>query len=178
MSSEMTTGNFPMTTTQSQSEDKAHADIALVCALAIEVDPLLERCEKVRKYTGGKFVFRGGRYDQIRLALPEELKVSRRVMAERDQILAEAGDQAQRVVEQAQEQVAQLVNQHSIVRTAENQAQALMDRVEREAQDTRSQADDYAFRVLSSLNNRLLQIGNLVQEGLAELRPERRRPDQ
>ena len=28
--------------------------------------------------------------DQIRLALPEELKVSRRVMAERDQILAEA----------------------------------------------------------------------------------------
>lgn len=60
-----------MTTDQSPTEDKAHADIALVCALAIEVGPLLERCSKVRKYTGGKFTFRGGRYDEIRLAIVE-----------------------------------------------------------------------------------------------------------
>ncbi len=52
----------------STEEDLAHADIGLVCALAIEVDPLLKRCAKVRKYTGGKFTFRGGRYDDIRLA--------------------------------------------------------------------------------------------------------------
>src|SRR5688500_3749765 len=58
-----------MTSPQSPQDDKAHADIALVCSLAIEIDPLLKRCEKVRKYTGGKFVFRGGRYDQIRLAI-------------------------------------------------------------------------------------------------------------
>jgi adenosylhomocysteine nucleosidase len=58
-----------MTPTQSSIEDKAHADIGLACALAIEIEPLLKRCEKVRKYTGGKFVFRGGRYDDIRLAV-------------------------------------------------------------------------------------------------------------
>jgi adenosylhomocysteine nucleosidase len=40
-----------------------------VCALAIEVDALMERCTKVKKYTGGKFTFRGGRYDEIRLAV-------------------------------------------------------------------------------------------------------------
>jgi hypothetical protein len=115
--------------------------------------------------------------DQIRLALPEELKVSRRVIAERDQILAEAGEQAQRLVDQAQEQASDLVSQHSIARSAESRANSLIDRVEREARETRSQADDYAYRVLSNLNNRLLQLGNLVQEGLAELRPERRRAD-
>ncbi len=54
---------------QSPKENLAHADIGLVCALAIEVNPLLERCAKTRKYTGGKFVFRGGRYDEIRLAV-------------------------------------------------------------------------------------------------------------
>ena len=54
---------------QPTGEDKAHADIGLVCALAIEVNPLLERCTKVKKYTGGDFVFRGGRYDEIRLAV-------------------------------------------------------------------------------------------------------------
>ena len=49
--------------------DAAHADIGLVCALAIEVNPLLDRCSRVRKYTGGKFTFRGGRYDDIRIAV-------------------------------------------------------------------------------------------------------------
>jgi vacuolar-type H+-ATPase subunit H len=115
--------------------------------------------------------------DQIRLALPEELKVSRRVIAERDQILTEAGEQARRLVEQGQQEATELVNQHSIVRTAESRAHSLRERAERDAQETRSQADDYAFRVLSALNNRLLQLGNQVQEGLAELRPERRRLD-
>ncbi len=61
---------WPLTLdTRPLTEDKAHADIGLVCALAIEVDPLLERCSRVRKYTGGKFTFRGGRYDEIRLAV-------------------------------------------------------------------------------------------------------------
>ena len=49
--------------------DAAHADIGLVCAFAIEVNPLLDRCSRVRKYTGGKFTFRGGRYDDIRIAV-------------------------------------------------------------------------------------------------------------
>jgi hypothetical protein len=51
--------------------DAAHADVGIVCALAREMAPLLERCEKVRKYTGGSFTFRGGRYDQVRLAVVE-----------------------------------------------------------------------------------------------------------
>ena len=53
------------------SEDAAHADVGIVCALHRELAALLERCEKVRKYTGGSFVFRGGRYDQVRLAVVE-----------------------------------------------------------------------------------------------------------
>ncbi|HUG93591.1 MAG TPA: 5'-methylthioadenosine nucleosidase [Planctomycetaceae bacterium] len=53
------------------ASDAAHADVGIVCALARELAPLLDRCEKVRKYTGGQFVFRGGRYDQVRVAVVE-----------------------------------------------------------------------------------------------------------
>lgn len=49
--------------------DLAHADIGIVCALPIEINPFLDRCERVRKYSGGDFVFRGGRYDEIRIAV-------------------------------------------------------------------------------------------------------------
>ena len=113
--------------------------------------------------------------DQIRLALPEELKSSRRVMAERDQILSEASEQAARVLERAQERAAKLLEEHSVIQVAEERARALLARAEDEAAETRADADDYAYRVLSSLNSRLLQIGTIIQEGLADLRPERRR---
>lgn len=40
--------------------DPAHAEIGIVCALHLEVSPFLDRCDRVRKYTGGDFTFRGG----------------------------------------------------------------------------------------------------------------------
>ncbi len=54
--------------------DPAHADIGIVCALKLEITPYLDRCDRVRKYTGGDFTFRGGLtgpdYD-IRVAMVE-----------------------------------------------------------------------------------------------------------
>lgn len=49
--------------------DKTHADIGLVCALPMEIQPFLDRCEHVKKYTGGSYVFRGGFLDRIRVAV-------------------------------------------------------------------------------------------------------------
>lgn len=49
--------------------DKSHADIGLVCALHMEVQQFLDRCEHVKKYTGGSYVFRGGFLDQVKVAV-------------------------------------------------------------------------------------------------------------
>ena len=49
--------------------DKSHADIGLVCALPMEIQPFLDRCEHVKKYTGGSYVFRGGFLGQIKVAV-------------------------------------------------------------------------------------------------------------
>lgn len=51
--------------------DLAHADIGIVCALPIELGAFWECCQKVKKYSGGDFVFRGGFYDGIRVAAVE-----------------------------------------------------------------------------------------------------------
>jgi len=53
------------------SVDLAHADIGFVAALPMEMAPFLERCDRVRKYVGGDFTFRGGRYDGVRIAVVE-----------------------------------------------------------------------------------------------------------
>src|SRR5580700_11578231 len=51
--------------------DPSHADIGIVCALPIEMSTFLARCERVRKYSGSNFVFRGGKYDGIRIVVVE-----------------------------------------------------------------------------------------------------------
>lgn len=55
----------------SQAPNLSKADIGIVCALPIELGAFMDRCEKVKKYTGGDFVFRGGFYDGIRVAVVE-----------------------------------------------------------------------------------------------------------
>jgi hypothetical protein len=108
--------------------------------------------------------------DQIRLSLPEEIKVARRVFSERERILAEANEQAEHLIARAEEQVSSRVDDHEIVLAAEQRSQALLERSQQEAQDIRQQADDYASRVLKGLQNRLHQIEAVVEEGLQELR--------
>ena len=60
-----------MPDSNSAAADFAHAEIGIVCALPIELGAFLDRCQKVKKYTGGDFVFRGGFYDGIRIAVVE-----------------------------------------------------------------------------------------------------------
>lgn len=52
-------------------DDLARCDIGIVCALPLELAEFVRRCERVRTYTGGDFVFRGGRYDGIRIVVVE-----------------------------------------------------------------------------------------------------------
>ena len=60
-----------ITTEANGNVDNSHADVGLVCALPRELGPFLDRCSKVRKYSGGKFTFRGGRYEDVRIAIVE-----------------------------------------------------------------------------------------------------------
>jgi adenosylhomocysteine nucleosidase len=49
--------------------DLAHADIGIVYATKFELDAFIACCDRVRKYTGGPFVFHGGRLGNIKVAL-------------------------------------------------------------------------------------------------------------
>ena len=51
--------------------DYSHAHVGIVHATAMEINPFLDHCERVRKYTGGNFVFRGGLLGEIRVAFAE-----------------------------------------------------------------------------------------------------------
>src|SRR5258708_1312734 len=54
-----------------QRPDFTHAHVGIVHATAMEVEPFLGRCDRVRKYTGGDLTFRGGLLGDIRIAFAQ-----------------------------------------------------------------------------------------------------------
>jgi cell division septum initiation protein DivIVA len=107
--------------------------------------------------------------DQVRVSIPEEIKAARRLTQERDQILSEARSEAAAIVRDADQQAAERVAEHQLVRTAEHRAADIEDRALRQAETVRREADAYAYRVLQKLREQINQLGQTVDRGLDEL---------
>jgi cell division septum initiation protein DivIVA len=107
--------------------------------------------------------------DQIRVSIPEELKAARRLTQEREQMLADAQAEADRVLRDADADAAQRVAEHHLVRSAELRAADLEDRALRQAADIRHEADAYAYRVLQKLREQIAQVAQTVDRGMSEL---------
>jgi cell division septum initiation protein DivIVA len=107
--------------------------------------------------------------DQIRVSIPDELKAARRLTQERDQIMADAHSEGDRVLRDADAQAVERVAQHSLVRTAEMRAQDIEERALRQAADIRREADAYAYKVLQKLRDQIGQVAQTVDRGMSEL---------
>jgi hypothetical protein len=109
--------------------------------------------------------------DQIRVALPEELKQARRVNAERDSIVAEAEARAQQLIREAEERASEKVQEHVLVRQAQLRAEQVEAEAERHSEEIRREAEEYAYEALSELENELEQLLATVRKGTRALRP-------
>jgi vacuolar-type H+-ATPase subunit H len=107
--------------------------------------------------------------DQIRLSIPEEIKAAKRLTEERDQVIADARAEADRILREADAQVAERLGEHHLVRSAESRAADIQDRAIEQAAQIRREADAYAHRVLLKLREQVSQIEGTVDRGIAEL---------
>lgn len=96
--------------------------------------------------------------DQLRIAVPEEIKQSRRVTQEKDRILAQAKEEADRIVTMAKDEALRMADMSEVAKTANSRAQAIMAQAEVDAKSTRGGADDYANQVLTELQQRLDEL--------------------
>lgn len=107
--------------------------------------------------------------DQMRAALPPEVKYARRVVEERENLLAQAHEEAERVVRNAEMKAGRLVEDHALVRAAQTRALQIEDEAERTADEIRAEAEQYAGRLLGRVTERLEQALDNVRVGLREL---------
>jgi cell division septum initiation protein DivIVA len=107
--------------------------------------------------------------DQMRTVIPEEIKQARKILRERDSILAEAQHQADEVLRTAHEQAEMLLDEKGLLAEAQARANEYMEQVEREAQERIQGADDYARQVLTQLRDQLARHLRTIEKGLDAL---------
>ena len=107
--------------------------------------------------------------DQIRVAIPEELKQARRLIAERDSIVAEAQQRAEQIRQEAEQLVHQRLEDHAIVRLAERRAEELRREAMQAADEMRREMDLYSYRVLARLQSHLQALLDQVERGMRSL---------
>jgi vacuolar-type H+-ATPase subunit H len=108
--------------------------------------------------------------DQMRTAIPREVKDGEKIQRERERIVAQAEEESQRIVQMASEKAASLVEEHELIKLAEQRADTILQRAKREAAVLKSEADEYATSVLLSLDEQLHSMEDQIASLLTIVR--------
>jgi hypothetical protein len=104
--------------------------------------------------------------DQMRVAIPEEIKKAQQVLNQRDRILAQAQEEANRTIGIAREKQDQMVERDSIVQAAHAKANEILALAQVERSNSRQEADEYALETLRRLEMELERFLNQVRNGI------------
>lgn len=110
--------------------------------------------------------------DEMRAAVPDELRAGQRIASERDRILAEARAQARRIIEEAQAQLNQRLDEQTIVQASRQRAREIQLEAEKNASRLKRDADEYVMNQLTALESRLIRVLREVQAGQRALSQE------
>lgn len=107
--------------------------------------------------------------DQLRVAVPEEVRAAKRINAEGERIIEKAQEEAERTIARAQEQAAFLIEERGLTEAAREESQRIIAAAEGEAEEIRRGADEYAASVLIGLEGDLVRTLQSIKKGVALL---------
>ena len=111
---------------------------------------------------------------QMWVVLPQQLKEVRDLETDRDRLLAQAQDEAERTIARAREQAARLLDEHPIRAQAQAYADELIQQSEHTSARIRAEADDYASSSLQTLAEQVDRLRQVIGNGVAALEAHRR----
>ncbi|HUH07715.1 MAG TPA: hypothetical protein VML96_07905 [Egibacteraceae bacterium] len=106
----------------------------------------------------------------LRANLPEELRQSRWVIKEREEVLAQAVRDAEQVVADARLEQQRLISETEIVRTSTREAERILDESREQARHLRLEAEDYVDGKLANFEIVLHKTLKAVEKGRERLR--------
>lgn len=107
--------------------------------------------------------------DQMRISIPEEIEKAARILAQRDRVLAQANEEAARILQHARQKGEEMLDQEVSVQAAQNRAMNVIEEARQEADRIKSEADQYVLHVLSKLEQQLTKNLSTVRNGINEV---------
>jgi cell division septum initiation protein DivIVA len=113
--------------------------------------------------------------DQMRIAIPEEVKKAQQVVAQRDRVMAQAQEEANRTLQIARDKADQMVQKDIVTQDAQRRAEQILSQARAEAEDIRADADNYVLDTLIQLQEQIEKLGNQVTNGVRVMQEEQMR---
>jgi vacuolar-type H+-ATPase subunit H len=103
---------------------------------------------------------------EMRAALPEEVKQARWVVKDREQLLSKARKDAEGIIQEALEEQSKMVTQEEVVKQSVKEAERVLEEARGQARQIRNEAEDYMDQKLAAFEATLTR----ALEQIAEIR--------
>src|SRR3990172_6428172 len=111
--------------------------------------------------------------DQMRVSIPDEVKKAQKTLADRDKILAQSKEEAERTLMVAREERDKMLLRENVAVAAQNKAEQIIDQAKQEAELIKGDADDYVIESLGELEAQLERTLSQARNGINVLRARR-----
>ena len=110
--------------------------------------------------------------DQMRISIPDDIKKSQQIIAQKDRILAQAQEEANRTLALAREKSEKMIEKSEVFLAAQAKAEQITEQARREAAQTQRDADRYVVETLTKLEAEMNRILAQVRNGIKTLQAE------
>lgn len=117
-----------------------------------------------------------GLLEQLKTALPDELKAARWMVREREAFIARTNEKARAIVDRAKTEADELVSESAVVAEAVEEANILVRRAEGEARRLRLETEDGIEDKLARVEGLLVDMVDHIHAAREELHKSRPRP--
>jgi uncharacterized protein YqfA (UPF0365 family) len=118
-----------------------------------------------------------GFIDQMKVTIPDEIKKAEQVLAQRDRVLAQAQEEANRTLAIAREKSEQMVERDAIVQAAQSRAEQIQLQARADIEGDRRDADIYMLDTLTRLEVELDRYLTQVRNGIRSLQQDNQPPE-
>lgn len=107
--------------------------------------------------------------DQMRTSIPDEVKQARRIIQEKERILAQAQADASALLTRAREETERAMNREGLLRTAEARSQELVRQAESQSQTLVQQAEEHSMQLKADADNYVAETLRNLKDHLSSI---------
>jgi cell division septum initiation protein DivIVA len=107
--------------------------------------------------------------DQMRVTIPDEMKKAQQVLAQRDRVLAQAQEEANRTISMARDKSDQMLERDAVVQSAKVQADEIISKALSDSEKLRRDTDKYVIDTLMRIEYELERMLNQARNGILAL---------